>query len=159
VILGPGAAGKSALAARLGEVTGLPVIELDKRFWHPGLAATPPAQWATLQRELVQQETWIMDGDLRPYDVLDVRLRAADTIVFLDFSRVRCAWRAIRRSRERADFWRWLWSYRRHSRPLIWQAIAAHAACADLHVLTTPRAVRRFAAEAGRNMPDWLRQH
>ena len=94
-----------------------------------------------------------MDGDLGPYDVIDVRLRAADTVIFLDFPRVRCAWRAIRRSRERADFWRWLWSYRRRSRPLIRQAIAAYAGHADLHVLATPRAVKRFVATAGRNAP------
>ena len=37
-----------------------------------------------------------MDGDLGPYDVLDVRLQAADTVVFLDFSPLRCAWRALR---------------------------------------------------------------
>jgi hypothetical protein len=49
-----------------------------------------------------------MDGDLGSYDVVDVRLRVADTIVFLDFSRLRCAWRAFRRLRERADFWHWL---------------------------------------------------
>jgi hypothetical protein len=48
-----------------------------------------------------------MDGDFGPYDVLDVRLQAADTVVFLDFSPARCAWRAVRRSRERADFWWW----------------------------------------------------
>ena len=101
MILGPGAAGKSALAAWLGEITGLPVIELDKWFWRAGLAATSPDQWAAIQRELVQQEAWIMDGDLGPYDVPDVRLRAADTVIFLDFPRVRCAWRAVRRSRER----------------------------------------------------------
>jgi hypothetical protein len=87
-----------------------------------------------------------MDGDLGPYDVLDVRMQAADTIVFLDFSPVRCAWRAIRRSPERADFWRWLLTYRRRSRPLIRQAIAAHAGNADVHVLPTPRAVRHFVA-------------
>ena len=87
-----------------------------------------------------------MDGDLGPYDVLGIRLQAADTIIFLDFSRLRCAWRAVRCSRERADFWRWLWSYRRRSRPLIQQAIAAHADHADLHVLATPRAVKRFLA-------------
>jgi adenylate kinase family enzyme len=153
VILGPGAAGKSVLAARLGEITGLPVIELDKHFWRPGLAATPVAQWAARQRELAVPEAWIMDGDLGPYDVIDVRLRAADTIIFLDFSRLRCAWRAIRRSRERADFWRWLWSYRRRSRPLIRQAIATHAGHADLHILTTPGAVKRFVAQAGRSTP------
>jgi hypothetical protein len=27
-----------------------------------------------------------MDGDLGPYDAIEVRLRAADTIIFLDFS-------------------------------------------------------------------------
>jgi tRNA A37 N6-isopentenylltransferase MiaA len=29
VIVGPGAAGKSTLAVSLGEVTGIPVVELD----------------------------------------------------------------------------------------------------------------------------------
>lgn len=144
VIVGPGAAGKSTLAARLGEMTGLPVIELDKLFWRPGLAATPSDQWAAIQRQLAARESWIMDGDLGPYDVLDIRIQAADTIVFLDFSPLRCAWRALRRSRERADFWRWLLTYRRRSRPVILRAIAAHAADADIHVLRTPRAVRQF---------------
>ncbi len=35
VILGRGASGKSTLARLLGEITGLPVIELDKVFWQP----------------------------------------------------------------------------------------------------------------------------
>lgn len=37
VIVGPGAAGKSTLAVSLGELTGLPVVELDKLFWRAGL--------------------------------------------------------------------------------------------------------------------------
>ena len=151
--MGPGAAGKSTLAACLGEITGLPVIELDKLFWRPGLAATPRDQWAAIQRELASQESWIMDGDLGSHDVIDVRLQAADTVVFLDFSPLRCAWRAIRRSRERADFWRWLFSYRRRSRPLLLQAIAVHAGDADVHVLQSPRAVRRFVARVAPGMP------
>lgn len=83
-----------------------------------------------------------------PYDVLDVRLQAADTVVFLDFSLLRCTWRAIGRSRERADFWRWLFTYRRRSRPVLMQAIAVHAGDADIHVLPTPRAVRQFLTQA-----------
>jgi hypothetical protein len=154
VVLGPGAAGKSTLAAHLGSITGLPVIELDKLFWRPGLAATPHHQWAAIQRELVTQDSWIMDGDLGPHDVIDVRLQAADTIVLLDFSTARCAWRAIRRSRERVDFWRWLLTYRRRSRPRIRQAIAAQAGRAELHVLPTPRTVRRFAAQIALDTPN-----
>ena len=154
MVVGPGAAGKTTLAARLAEITGLPLIELDKLFWQPGLAATPPDQWAAIQRELAGHESWIMDGDLGPYDVLDVRLRAADTIVFLDFSPARCAWRAIRRSRERADFWWWLLTYRRRSRPLLLQAIAAHAGNPEIHVLRTPRAVSRFIARIASGTAD-----
>ena len=146
VVLGRGGSGKSTLAARLGEITGHPVIELDKHFWRPGPAATPRDEWAAIQSELIRQEAWIMDGDLGPYDVLDVRLHAADTVILLDFSFWRCAWRAIRRSREQADFWLWLWAYRRRSRPLLLTAIATHAGEANLHVIRNPHALRRFVA-------------
>ena len=151
--MGPGAAGKSTLALCLGKITGLPVIELDKLFWPASLVAMPRDHWAAIQRELTRRESWIMDGDLGPYDVVDVRLQAADTVVFLDFSLARCAWRAFRRSRERADFWRWLFSYRRRSRPLLRQAIAEHAGDADIYVLRTPHAVRRFVAQAASGRP------
>src|SRR5437763_13522667 len=103
VILGPGASGKSRVAIHLSELTGLPVIELDKLFWRPGLVATPRDQWLKVQERLVGGNGWIIDGDLGPYDAVEVRLHAADTITFLDVSLVRCAWRVIRRSRERAD--------------------------------------------------------
>jgi hypothetical protein len=139
VILGRGASGKSTLARRLGERTGLPVIELDTLFWRPGLTPTPPARWASVQRDLAAGDAWIMDGDLGPYDQVDVRLRAADTVLVLDFSLARCAWRALRRSRERADFWRWLIGYRRHYLPPLMAAIHTHAAQASVRVLRHPR--------------------
>jgi adenylate kinase family enzyme len=150
VIIGRGASGKSTLAARLGEITGLPVIELDKVFWQPGLVATPRDRWVVVQERFVAEEGWIMDGDLGPYDVVEVRLRAADTIILLDFSLVRCAWRTIRRSRERADFWRWLLAYRWQSRPILMEAIANHAVNADLHVFRNPEALRQFVAKVAR---------
>ncbi|RAS62597.1 adenylate kinase family enzyme [Lentzea atacamensis] len=123
MILGRGGAGKSTLAAALGTATGLPVIELDKHFWGPDLEATPPDRWAVVQGELAITDRWIMDGDLGPYDVLDVRLRRAGTVLLLDHSFPRCAWRA-----------------------LLINAIAAHAGHATLHVLRNPRAKARFVA-------------
>jgi adenylate kinase family enzyme len=146
VVLGRGGAGKSTLAGVLGTATGLPVVELDQHFWGPGLEATPPDRWAVVQGGLAAADRWIMDGDLGPYDVLDVRLRRADTVLLLDYSFPRCAWRALRRSRERADFWLWVWSWRRRHRPLLMDAIATHASGATLHVLRNPRATARFVS-------------
>lgn len=60
-----------------------------------------------------------MDGDLGPHDVLRPRLGRADTVVVLDLSFARCAWRAWRRGSERADFWRWLFTWRYRSRPAV----------------------------------------
>jgi hypothetical protein len=139
---------------RLGQLTGLQVVELDKAFWRPGLAPTPREDWVKIQEVLTAEDGWILDGDLGPFDALEVRLQAADTIVFLDLSPIRCAWRALRRSRERADFWIWLLRYRQQSRPSLIKAIARYAPHATLHVLRTPKAVRRFLADAALSQPD-----
>jgi adenylate kinase family enzyme len=146
VVLGRGASGKSTLARQLSELTALPLIELDKVFWRAGLLATPRDEWVSLQEKLIATDGWIMDGDLGPYDAVEVRLRAADTIILLDFSLIRCAWRAALRSRERADFWGWLVAYRFRGRPILLRAISKHAAAANLQVLRDPRALRQFIA-------------
>ena len=146
VVLGRGGAGKSALAASLGVLTGLPVIELDKHFWSSDLTPLPMDQWKALQRNLVGAERWILDGDLGPYDAPEVRLSAADTVIVLDFALWRCAWRAARRSRENLAFWRWLISYRRRSLPTVMTAMAVHARDAEIYLLRKPRDVRRFLA-------------
>jgi len=144
LILGRGASGKSTLARRLGEITGLPVVELDKVFWRPGLAAMPRDEWVAAQDGLVEKDEWILDGDLGKSDAVEVRLRAADTIIFLDFSLWCCAHRAFRRSRERIDFWWWLLSYRWLSRPVLLKAIADYAPSAELRVFRNPASLQRF---------------
>ena len=144
VVLGRGGGGKSVLARRLGARTGLPVVELDREFWQGGLRPLSRTGWSAVQARLAAGEEWILDGDLGPYDVLDVRLRRADTVVLLDYSLPRCAWRALRRGRERADFWRWVLAYRWRSRPAVLAAVARVAPGAALHVFRSPRAAERF---------------
>jgi adenylate kinase family enzyme len=144
-ILGRGGAGKSALAQELSHAFELPVVELDSLFWQPDLRPTPERDWAEMQRELVAHDRWIIDGDLGPYDTgLALRLRAADTIIVLDFPLWRCVWRALRRSQETREFWIWVFRYRRDSLPAINRAIATHAPDATVHVLHNPRQVRRL---------------
>ena len=152
LIFGRGGSGKSTVAAKAGEITGLPTVELDKIFWQPGLQPMARELWVKTQQELVKGEGWILDGDLGPYDAMEVRLAAADTIILLDFSLLRCAWRALRRGRERIDFWRWLIAYRRTSLPALMQAFNKFAPHAQLHVIRNPRQLRRFVAEAERSV-------
>ena len=157
VIVGPGGAGKSTLARRLGARTGLPLIHLDEHFWHPGWIETPRDTWRIRQRELFAGDAWIADGNYSA--TLDERLPRADTVIFLDFPVWRTIPRALRRSighrgtavqaegcPERVDvqFLRWIANYRRRSRPVVLAAIAEHAPRARVHVLRNPRAVDAF---------------
>lgn len=149
LVLGRGGAGKSRAALCLGEITGLPVIELDEHFWRADLTPTPRNEWTRIQERLATGDRWIMDGDLGPHDALATRLAAADTVLILDFSLARCAWRAMRRSPERADFWWWLVTWRRRSRPGLLRAVATATPHTDVSVLRTPRALRQFLFSAG----------
>lgn len=148
VVFGRGGAGKSTFALELSRNTGLPVIELDKQFWNEDLDPLPPDEWIKVQARLSRGEQWILDGDLGPYDAPATRLRRADTVVILDLSLARCAWRAARRAREGADFWWWLLTWRWRSRSKVLEAVAAHAPRAHLSILRTPAQVHRFLTTA-----------
>lgn len=101
----------------------------------------PPAEWRRRQQTLAAPDTWILDGDLGPYDEPQPRLARADTVVVLDLPWWRCVWRAARRSRERRDFSMWVWRWRRQSRPQLMATIERRAPDAELIVLSSRRAI------------------
>jgi adenylate kinase family enzyme len=134
LLIGCGGSGKSTLAKRLADRTGLPLIHLDAFYWHPGWVETPKPEWEARVTALVSQDAWVMDGNYG--GTLDIRLNAADTIIFMDLPRRTCVWRVLRRwwqhrGRSRPDlgdgcpeqlsweFLRWVWSYRRDRRPTV----------------------------------------
>jgi adenylate kinase family enzyme len=139
VVLGRGASGKSSFSRALSEATAIPRVELDQVFWSPDLSPKAPDEWRELQADLTEPEAWILDGDLGPYDAPETRLARADAIVLFDLGFAVCAWRALRRSRERFDFWQWLVTWRRHYRPETMRAVATSAPDAQLFVVRNDR--------------------
>jgi len=90
-IIGSPGAGKSTFARRIGEITGIEVFYLDQLFWKPGWVKTPRPEWIELQQRIVKGESWIIDGNYGA--TMDIRIQAADTVIFLDFPRRVCLWR------------------------------------------------------------------
>lgn len=161
MIIGSGGAGKSTLARQIGVALDLPVVHLDRLFWRPGWVETPREEWAAVQRDLVAGERWVLDGNYG--GTLEIRLQAADTVIFLDLPRSRCVWGAVRRylryrGRSREDlgadcpekldwqFLRWIWTYPTTRRPGILARLAALPPEVQVVRLRSRRAVRRFVA-------------
>jgi adenylate kinase family enzyme len=95
VVIGSGGAGKSTFSRRLHAATGLPLIHLDRLFWRPGWTEMPNEEWRATNEMLVKAEAWIIDGNYG--GTMDVRLAAADTIIFLDLPRLVCLYRVLKR--------------------------------------------------------------
>lgn len=96
VVIGSGGSGKSTFSRQLGEVTGLPVVHLDKLYWHAGWVKTPAPVWQSIvQRELAKTK-WIMDGNFGGTRAM--RLAACDTVIFLDLPRWLCMYRIVKRT-------------------------------------------------------------
>lgn len=170
LVIGSGGSGKTTLASRISDVTGLPLIHLDALYWRPGWQPTPTAEWRDLVSELTSRSAWVMDGNYG--GTLDARMQAADTIVFIDWPRLRCIARVVLRRLEFAgrsrpsmppgcperltlEFLRWIWEYPWRRRPGILERLERLSDHKRVAVLRDRADVDAFVAhlqpEAGRD--------
>lgn len=158
MIVGCGGAGKSTLARQLGEKLGLPVVHLDKLFWHSGwVESTKEEIDGKIMLEL-QKERWIIDGNYMR--TMPIRMAHCDTVIFLDFNRVSCVWGILKRyltniGKVRPDmaegcpekidweFFVWVWNFNKTKRERIYRMLK-EAEGIETIVLKNRRAVEKF---------------
>jgi adenylate kinase family enzyme len=162
LVIGVGGAGKTTLARELATRLRLPLIHLDALYWRPGWDPTPADEWRARVAELVRAESWIMDGNYG--GTLDMRLQAADAVLFLDMPRWLCIARVIKRSfkhrgRNRTEvapgcpehlsleFLSWIWNYRSRRRAGILMRLAALEEGRTVVILRSRKDVARFLDE------------
>ena len=88
LIVGCPGSGKSTFARQLQEKTELPLICLDNLWWRADRTHISRDEFDRALAELLQGERWIMDGNYsRTYEV---RIRACDTVIFLDYPEAVC---------------------------------------------------------------------
>jgi adenylate kinase family enzyme len=160
LIIGCCGAGKTKLAKQIAEITKLPLIHLDKEYYKPHWEKPAKEEWEKKVLEMVSSPHWIMDGNY--YNSMDIRLSAADTVIFLDINRVTCIMRIFKRMilpsehcrpdmaadcRERIDidFIRYVWNFNKTMRPRILELLKYHNDI-DLIVLKNNREIRDFLA-------------
>ena len=158
-IIGCGGSGKSRLARALGGMLGITPVHLDGLYYDRDWKPLDKEQFAALQRDLVAAPRWIIDGNYA--SSLPVRLQAADTVIFLDLPAWACLWGIIQRrlrhgggqhdaigvyDRITWNFIRYIAGYRKQMAPRVRQLIADHAGDAQVVVLRSRRAARRYLA-------------
>ena len=88
IILGCSGSGKSVFSLKLQEKTDLPLIHLDNVWWNKDRTHISRQEFDRKLSEILIGEQWIIEGDYsRTYEV---RLKACDTVLFLDFDAETC---------------------------------------------------------------------
>jgi adenylate kinase family enzyme len=165
-IIGSGGAGKSTLARRLGEALSIEVYHLDQLHWLPDWTQPPKDEWRKTVERLVEKDEWIIDGNFN--STMELRMQAADAVIYLDFPRALCTYRALKRilkyynqtrpdmgagCKEKLDleFLRWVWKFPETDKPKIEERLSRLDAGKTIIRLRSPREVESFFEDLGKN--------
>ena len=93
LVIGCCGAGKSTFSKKLQLILNLEIIHLDQYYHKPNWEEPQQEEWKKTVNKLVQKSSWIMDGNYS--ETMDVRIKSADTIIYLDYPILKCFWRVI----------------------------------------------------------------
>jgi adenylate kinase family enzyme len=82
-VFGNAGGGKSTLARRLAEITGLPLYPVDSIQFRAGGAEVPHEEYLRIHADLLTHDEWIIDGYGSVASAWE-RFAAADTLVYVD---------------------------------------------------------------------------
>ena len=88
LVIGGNGAGKSYFSMKLSEVTGIPVVHLDRLKWRENWQSAPREEFDGRLKEELEKPEWIIDGNFSR--TLPLRLEYSDTVFYFDFSTVKC---------------------------------------------------------------------
>lgn len=98
-VIGYSGSGKSTLAKRISEEYSLPLLYLDTVHWLPDWCERDTEEAQKIVSDWMDtHDSWVIDGNYRKY-YRERKFEEADYIVFLAFPRLRCLYRAWKRSR------------------------------------------------------------
>ena len=95
LVIGCCGAGKSTFSKKLQAILELELIHLDQYYHKPNWEEPKKVEWEKRVNNLVQKPSWIMDGNYS--ETMDIRIKNADTIIYLDYPILKCFWRVIKR--------------------------------------------------------------
>jgi len=89
-IFGNAGGGKSTLAKRLAELTGLPLHAVDMLRYRPAGGDVPEEDYLAAHSDLISRDEWIIDG-FGSVDTAWERFERADTLIHVDLPLARHA--------------------------------------------------------------------
>jgi adenylate kinase family enzyme len=83
MVIGNTGGGKSTLSMHVCAAHDLPYTSLDDILWQPGWVRTPEAEFQAQHDAVISGDRWLVDG-YGPFEAVEARLEACDTVILVD---------------------------------------------------------------------------
>lgn len=83
MVIGCPGSGKSTFSKALHEITDIPLYHLDMMYWNADRTTVDKAVFREKLSGTIQKSQWIIDGNYG--STIELRLKACDTVIFLDY--------------------------------------------------------------------------
>lgn len=135
MVIGCPGSGKSTFSRSLHSRTGIPLFYLDMMYWDADRTTVEKSVFIERLTDVIQRDEWIIDGNYG--STMEFRMKACDTVVFLDYPLAVCLDGVRqRRGKERpdmpwienedeedAEFIEFIKSYEAQSRPKVMELL------------------------------------
>lgn len=160
-VIGNAGGGKSTMCRKLGQALDLAVYPVDQIQWKPGWVRTAAAEFKQRHEEWLARERWIIDG-WGPWEAIEARFAAADTIILVDHPLFIHYWWALKRQfqclfRPRSDgpegcpmlpmTWpliQMIWTIHWSERPRLIRLVDTFRASKQVIAIGSPKQMRQF---------------
>lgn len=83
IVIGCPGSGKSTFSKKLHKITGIPLFHLDMMYWNEDKTTVEKDVFLFRLSEAMKNSKWIIDGNYA--STMELRIKEADTIIFLDY--------------------------------------------------------------------------
>ena len=170
-VFGNAGGGKSTLARRLAELTGLPLHVVDMMQWSAGGVPIPHERFLRAHADILDRDEWIIDGYGTEATAWE-RFAAADTLIHIDLPLIVHHWFVTKRLikglfadplgwPEGSPLWssslesyRVLWPCHRYLTPKYRQLVAEAVGTKQIYRLRSPARIRSFLQNLDEQQSD-----
>ncbi len=83
IVIGCPGSGKSTFSKKLHRITDIPLFHLDLMFWNEDRTTVDKDIFLDRLYKILENDKWIIDGNYA--STMELRMKEADTVIFLDY--------------------------------------------------------------------------
>ena len=162
MVYGVTGSGKTTLAERLSNLSGVKWTSVDDLTWEPGWVEVPPDVQRAKFEAICGGEEWLMDTAYGKW--IDIPLARVQLIVALDYPRMVSLWRLLRRTFARAvdkklvcngnvETWKQIFS---RDSILVWHFRSFHSKKARMDRFEKQEGITVVRIRSPRQLEDWV---